>query len=358
MAVELKSQLVLFLATLPIVAALFAVQSDWFLSSQQKVKKVFGILGLMSFGLFITMFHPSLRSDMPVSMAILMSFCLWQLGTIYLANMEWLRISKKAIVHLMKSKKAQGKTKKSEAFDVHPLDRERYFFHDLINHTHGMGLMIHYRLTKKRGLTYEETIGLSAELHALQTLVQDHFGLQHKNSTNDWEWQSFSFLKNMTVNLVHSFLPESEVDSFFIFKGTLSEQESFDPSVAFAPYHRILTNLVKNCAEAGSRRVEFVFVGFEEEFTLTLRNDVYRERPSGYELGKSLESLISGSKNEFKSHGVGLESIEALCTEQGGQFHFFIEDGHWVSKVTLPFYKGQVTDNDPNYLESHRKLAS
>jgi len=359
MALELKSQLVLFMATLPIVAALFAVQSDCFSTGQQKVKKAFGIIGVMALSLFLTMSHPELRSDMPISMAILVSFCLWQMGTIYLANMEWLRLSRKTLFRIIKNKNLKNQSENGDAFDVHPLNRERYFFHDIINHTHGMGLMLRYRLLKEKGLTYEETISLSAELQALQTLVQDHFGLNHRNTSNDWEWKSFSFLKNMTVNLVHSFLPESQVDSFFTYKGTLAEGESFNPCVAFAPYHRILTNLVKNCAEAGSKRVEFIFDGRVDDFTLTLKNDVYKEKPVGYDLGKSLEYLISGTtKDNFIGHGVGLESIETLCKEQGGSFHFYIENGHWVSQITLPFNKDVSNLDESNYLEIHKKMAS
>lgn len=343
-----------YLATMPIVAVLFGIQSDWHSSPRFKLRMATVALGLAGFSFLSFLLHPTFSKDWPLSVTLLAAFCLWQFGTIYLANVEWMRMSRKTLVNFMRNKQGE----KGDFF-LHPAERERYFFHDMVNHTHGMSLLLRYRLMKNRGLTYEEALGFSNELEALQALVKEHFGYGHKNliENDSHEWRNFSELKNMTYNLVQSYFPESNMDVFYLFKGSLEEGLDHDPKLPFVAFHRIVTNMIKNCSEAGSQKVEIIFEGDATELKLTVKNDVYKNHAYGYDLGKTLEKMISNGEESHKKNGVGLESIESLCKSYEGHFNFFIEEGHWVAIVTLPF-KESLNWSDSKVLKSQEKKVA
>jgi hypothetical protein len=324
-----------YLATMPIVAILFGIQSDWSSSPRFKLRMATVVLALASFSFLSFLMHPKFSGEWPLSVTLLGAFCLWQFGTIYLANVEWMRMSRETLKSFLETKKESDRD-----FYLHPAERERYFFHDVINHTHGMGLLLRYRLMKNRGLTHEEAMAFSNELEALQTLVKEHFGYGHKNlagCSEQQSWRPFGELKNLTYNLIQSYFPEGQTEAYFIFKGSLAEDSGHDPLLPFVPFHRIITNMIKNCSEAKSSKVEVIFAGNHKELTLTVKNDVYKNRTYGYDLGRTLEKIISSEEEKGKQNGVGLESIESLCQALGGAFNFFIENGHWVAQVTIPF---------------------
>ncbi|MCR9204612.1 MAG: hypothetical protein NXH75_08555 [Halobacteriovoraceae bacterium] len=350
---ELKHAGPLFMSTLPLVAALFTIQSHWFNSQQEKFQRGASLLGIVSFAYLFFFLNYGREEKNLITVSTLAGFIMWQVGTIYLANREWLRLSRDL---LFKRLKTFNKTD----IPSHPINRERYFFHDVINHTHGINLMLRTRVMKNRGLTYEETLSLVTEVGALQSLVQDHYGLTHKNLKDSWQYKPFGFIKNMAINVVENFLPESEVDSFYLFKGTLKEDSPHDPEISFVAFHRIFTNLIKNCSEANAKRVEILFEGKADCLLLTVKNDVYRNRSSGYELGHSLAKMIQrdNSGPQLLS-GVGLEAIESLCQEWGGEFRFFIQEGTWVSEVTFPFKEALDLENSeiPNSTKSDKKAA-
>lgn len=349
---ELKHAGPLFMSTLPLVAALFTIQSHWFMSQQEKFQRGASLIGIVSFAYLFFFFNYGREEKYLVTVSTLTGFIMWQVGTIYLANREWIRLSRDL---LFKRLKTVNKTD----IPSHPINRERYFFHDVINHTHGINLMLRTRVMKNRGLTYEETLSLVTEVGALQSLVQDHYGLTHKNLKDSWQFKHFAFLKNMAINVVENFLPPSEVNTFYLYKGTVEEESRFDPEISFIAFHRIFTNLIKNCAEANAKRVEILFEGTSEYLLLTVKNDVYRKRSNGYELGSSLAKMIqSDSVKNHNLSGVGLEAIESLCQEWGGEFRFFIEEGTWVSEVKFPFKeKIDLEITDDNHPELGKKAA-
>ena len=63
-------------------------------------------------------------------------------------------------------------------------DKERMFFHDLINQTHALTLFYNVKLSLGKGLTHEELNSLSSENKIIQSMVKDHFNLGHKNLRN------------------------------------------------------------------------------------------------------------------------------------------------------------------------------
>lgn len=352
---ELEHTGPLFMSTLPLVATLFTIQAHWFMSQQEKFNRGASLLflAMTSYGLFIFSYRG--ETDHSLTLTTLVGFFLWQVGTIYLANREWLRLSRDMLFKKLKSYRKKNLEGNKTDIPSHPINRERYFFHDVINHTHGINLMLRARVMKNRGLTYEETISLVTEVSALQSLVQDHYGLGHKNIVDNWEWKKFSFLKNSTYNLVENFLPPHQVECFFNFKGSLEEGGEFDPEISFVAFQRIMTNLIKNSAEAKATRVEITFEGLENGVKINVKNDVYRKRPVGYELGMSLARMIQGHREE-RYEGVGLEAVESLCQEWGGSFQFFIHEGTWVSEVVLPYKKSHL-EGGLNSIESLKKSA-
>ncbi len=350
-----------YLATMPIMAFLFALQSDWFSPTQVKKKRATLVMGIALFSLSGVLYHPEFRGQWPEAAIILMTFGLWQWGTIFLANVEWIRLSRQTLRARLRGNDSGRSSRKSS--DIHPLTSERYFFHDLVNHTHGVQLLLSSRIRKNCGLEPHEVGAISQEIGALQQLIHEHFGLGHKNLGPKASWRPFKECIEGCHNIVRAFLDSEEVEVFYQFKGTVSEYDIKNPinqniELPFVVFHRILTNLVKNCAESHSKRVEFTFTGDHEGLHLTLKNEVYKKRERGYELGKTLESLISEeSDKEDGLKGLGLESIESLALGAGGSFHFYIHDGHWTSEVFLPF-KEPLTQNDPNLLKSGDKKAA
>lgn len=317
----------LFMSTLPLVAALFTIQSDWFLSREEKFQKGASILGIVSFAYLLVFLNLREGNGEMITISTLLGLILWQVGTIYLANMEWFKLSREFLF------------KKLKKIDIpsHPINRERYFFHDVINHTHGVNLMLRARIMKNRGLTYEETLSLVTEIGALQSLVQDHYGLGHKNLKDAWKMKSFSVIKNMMIHVVENFLPENKTEVYYHFKGTFAEDSKEDPKISFVPVYRIFTNLIKNCSEANAKKVEIIFDGKDEYFNLLVKNDVYQKRSRNYDLGQNLAKLIQMNQKEvIEFSGVGLEAIESLCQENGGSFSFKIEEGTWISEILFP----------------------
>lgn len=338
---ELKHPGPLFMSTLPLVAALFTIQSHWFMSQNQKFNKGATLLGVVSFAYLFFFLNYGREEKYLDTVSMLAGFILWQVGTIYLANREWLRLSRNLLFSRLRSVHQTD-------IPSHPINRERYFFHDVINHTHGINLMLRTRVMKREGLSYEDTLSLVTEVSALQSMVHDHYGLTHKNLKEAWEFKHFSFIKNMCFGLVENFLPSEKVDSFFIFKGMVAEGVPYDPEISFVSFHRIFTNLIKNSSEANARRVEISFEGKRDHLLLTVKNDVYKNRTSGYELGNSLAQIISEDSTREDLKGVGLEAIESICQDLGGEFRFYIDHGTWTSEVKIPY-------REPVSLDGSRK---
>lgn len=348
-----------YLSTMPVMAFLFSLQSDWFTSKEVKKKRATLVMGIALFSLGGALYHPDFRGQWPKAAVILLTFGLWQWGTIYLANVEWIRLSRQTLRDRLK--------KRSPAIDLHPSTSERYFFHDLINHSHGIQLFLKGRQRRGVGLELNEVEAISLEVEAMQNLIHDYFGLNHKNLTGSSNWKSLVELKPLVSSILESFLPPDKVEVFLNYKGVFSSEQLeylkaegvMCPELPAVTFHRILTNLVKNCSEAMSQRVELCLEGTSDHLLLTLKNDVFKKRDYGYELGKTLESMISNeapySHQELK--GLGLESIESLSHAIGGDFHFYIDDGHWVSQVKIP-YKEPLSENMAKLPELGGKKAA
>jgi len=357
MSVELNEPGPLFMSVLPILAALFSIQSHWFLSATEKWKKSFSLLAISLVTSPLAFIYNKDQSSF--SFFLFATYFSWQVGVVYLANLVWLRQSRKFLNSLLRKGKQEENTHSHLEDD---LNKERYFFHDVINHTHGMNLMLRARMMKNIGLTPEETRAFSGELFALQSVIKEHFGLAHKNMERMDSHIAFRDFKKNIINVVESFFPDNETEFHFNFNGTVAPESEAAPFVPFVPLHRILTNLIKNCAEANAKKIEITFSGDELGLTITVVNDLAKLERRDYELGNSLAQIIQNGDSEQGKQdlgGLGLEAVASLCTEWGGHFDFSLSPSYWTSIVRIPF-REEILTKSPckgNSLESQKKVA-
>ncbi len=215
--------------------------------------------------------------------------------------------------------------------------RERLFFHDLINHTHGLLLFINLRQSQKRGLKAEEIEVLSSEIKTLQSLIKDHFGLGHKNLLGTFDWVPFSSALISLTGLIHTYLPQNLASTFIHFKGELSYEKSVMERekclIYFPVFYRIMNNLIKNIAESGSDEVNFYFDYGDNGLTIETRNN-FNNKERIRKLADVLGQVIldeSTNDNRF-----GLESIHHLTLESGGLFEFEVANDLWINRILLP----------------------
>lgn len=357
MSVELNEPGPLFMSVLPILAGLFSIQSHWFLSASEKWQKSISLLTIVIVTSPLAFIYNKDQSSF--SFFLFATYFSWQVGVVYLANLVWLRQSRKFFKSLLR------KGKREESVLGHlgdDLNKERYFFHDVINHTHGMNLLLRARMMKNIGLSPEETRAFSGELFALQSVIKEHFGLAHKNMERLDSHIPFREFKKNIINVVESFFPDNETEFHFNFTGTVSGESKAEPFVPFVPLHRILTNLIKNCAEANANKIEITFCGDELGLTITVVNDLAKLERRGYELGNSLAQIIQNGDRDQDGQdlgGLGLEAVASLCTDWGGHFDFSLSHDYWTSIVRIPFKEEiprKSCDGDKS-LESQKKVA-
>ena len=192
-------------------------------------------------------------------------------------------------------------------------NRDHLFFHDLINHIHGMLLFLNYRMEDKKGFGISDCQKLVKELQVLQSLIQDHFGLTHKNLSSNHSYADISFIKKEVKNIIANFLPgkSCKID----FKGNHRGE------IHYIAYCRIIGNIMKNMSESHAYGLEFVFNFKKDGLYLTTKNKIH--------FGKGKEDIKEGR---------GLLSVQNLCKEEGGEFLFLREGGFWINKVFLPWH--------------------
>lgn len=233
--------------------------------------------------------------------------------------------------------------------EIPGVNKERLFFHDLINHTHGLNLFLNMKIASSKGLTSDEVHSVYDEIRLMQSLIKDHYGYGHKNLVNTFDYVPFEFAKKGLYSLIRTFLPESKVRCEFRFEGFLSPENTEGQSclIYYPSFHRILTNLVKNISETRSTRVCFVFAYDEEGFRCEVRNRFISLQNDRVALEKKLSSLIMEGDQVSRTDesGFGIESVNTLCEKEGGRFQFGLEGEEWVSRIFLPAPVGSAQDS-------------
>lgn len=227
--------------------------------------------------------------------------------------------------------------------------KDKYFYHDLINMTHGLNMYLGHKVSGGNSLDYHEVKTLRNEIKMIQSLIKDHYKYGHKNLFGTYEFVTFEFAKDSILKMVKSYLPDSLVDSHFVYKGMISEHADFEDSqkclVHFPSFYRIMNNLVKNMAEDQTKEAEFVFDYDESGLSITAKSKVFRLGENNENLAKDLSAIIMGADKysaDDKANGLGLKSIANLCEEQGGEFSFSISEGYWVNSIKLPAYTQSI----------------
>lgn len=211
--------------------------------------------------------------------------------------------------------------------------KERLFFHDIINLTHGLILYLHQKESTKESIAPDEVKMISNEIKTLQSLISDHYNFKHKNLVQTFDWVPFSYAKLAFNNLAQTYLNDKSVTTSFDITGVKG-----DESLIYYPsFYRILNNLIKNISESNSTHVFFEFIITEAGLQMTSKNEMKVSNEK--EIPEHLARVILNEK--AKIEGLGLESIHHMAEENGGNFSFEIVDRMWINKLFLPSSKNK-----------------
>jgi len=330
-AFQFEQVSMLFLAFIPCLCGsfhfLFNISPD---NEKLHLQKAFGLTGLFT-AITLTFFvlSPTAVFNEDV-IFVLISFCLWSQGMIYLGG-EFLNMRQKSLFsRVFRLSRANKKTAQLAA-------KDRYFFHDLINHTHSLNLFL--SIKKENGLIPGECETVCNEVKVMQSLIKDHFSLGHKNLDDVYDYVSFDVAKNGLFNMVENYLPEGQVKCHFVFKGLLDDMNFFKYrsfcKVHYPSFYRIMNNLIKNISEQNSTEAEFVFDYQDNGLSVVVKNRILTLKDNRKELAGNLKKIIL-SKDEDNIAGIGLESVQTICEQLGGEFNFQIEGDFWISELFLP----------------------
>lgn len=188
---------------------------------------------------------------------------------------------------------------------------------------------------------------LLREVDTMETMVMDHYQVEHKNLVRRRQWMYPYELEDGLEMTMKNFLAQRGVLTSFIFDPKLHDYQGLE--IPVAPLFRIYSNLIKNAYDHGSPEVE-VNIKLDEEkwgLNITIRSKLKRTLGGGENLESELSHIILqddlGSSANV-SGGLGLESVASLCEESGGEFHFHLSKGIWINEVFLPGRAGEQQD--------------
>lgn len=331
MGAELAASLPVFLCIIPsIVGLVLSV-------NHRSQKKAIALIPIslcfywgLSYGVFEDVSAHEFLSSWQLEFAVFSTFICWGVGTLYFSS--------------------EGENEYKSVLEF-PEDyeeqKDRFFFHDLVNQIHGIYLFNSRKLNLGRGLTDDECRSLDKELEVIKSMIHDHYRMEHKDLYSLTQVVPFFEIKDEVYHLINNFLPLHKVKCDIHFWGGLGSEEAKECQVNYPIFFRVLTNLIKNIAEKKSTQVILNF-GFDENgLHLDFRNKIY-SLSDKKNLAKKLENIIlnkptSEEKNNSElldenQHfmGGGLGSVDYLVKLANGEFSYKVEDGFWVSKVVLP----------------------
>ena len=232
-----------------------------------------------------------------------------------------------------------------EAFDYFPTfidkewegddknnDKEKLFFHDVINKTHAIKLYLRSQKDGKKGIDIEGIDNLLSEVESLQLLFKDHFRESHKNLKLLDDYVGMEKAIQGAKRLLFYFIPEGKniniLDKENMFKSDFSKDREEYRLVHYASFYRIFGNLIKNISDHGGYNVSVVFEDEDNFFHIIVKNNFHKSEDSS---------------DERIEKSFGLKSIERNCLEQNGQFKFIKKGTMWKSEIWLPFQKTKKT---------------
>lgn len=265
---------------------------------------------------------------------LLAAFLCWSLA-LFIVESDWAR--KGGIARILKF------AKKIQANSLRPVRNtkdDQFFFHDLINHTHTILLFL--KSHGKKGIDERELNDVVLEMRLLQSVIQDHFHLNHKNLFNTLNLASFNEAIAILKNVVETYLPDQNVHYLFT-NGTEIESHRAQLIVDVPVFYRIMNNVVKNIAEAQSTEVEFIFESENRGLKIVIKNNIKKLNHYSFDLAKILSESIAKERTALAiERGLGLESVCELIRRKGGDFHFEVQGHFWVTTIIIPQEKSKV----------------
>ncbi|WP_127716360.1 GHKL domain-containing protein [Halobacteriovorax sp. HLS] len=329
----------LFVSVMPCVAGMYYFLYQDGRTPERGERKSWA---LMAIGMSLFIISQTVSSSHSLSIQegmFLAIFTIWSLTTVFFGN-EFFLTERKNLFKRIKS----GHQEFQESF----ANKERYFFHDIINQTHGINLFLSSKISDGVGISALDTTRIHSEVKLLQSLIKDHFGYGHKDLQDSYEYVKFDFAKMGLFNLVENFLDADDIVCHFVFKGDIASDISFESRnralVHYPTFYRVLNNLIKNISEQNSKLIEFTFSYEEDGLHVNIKNKILSLKDNRDEVEKDLSKIILESNVlEFKERGsgVGLESISSLIQHIDGEFRFSIEGEFWVSEIYFPRPNGE-----------------
>lgn len=210
--------------------------------------------------------------------------------------------------------------------------KERLFFHDLINQTHGMLLFLTHKEVKKESLTPQDLNMVIKEIKTMQSLIKDHYQFTHKNLIETYSWVGVDIIESSLQGLINNFLGHAKIE----IKKSLKTDFSQDSFIHFPTYYRVMNNIIKNIAESKSENISIELEFTSEKLKVLTVNEI--SKPLKLNESKKLEEVILSDKNHLPK-SLGLDSISALCEEAHGEFNFEIKNGSWINEFSIPTRK-------------------
>lgn len=239
------------------------------------------------------------------------------------------------------------KKKKLLALDDQTNDtKERLFFHDVINHTHGLLLFLNQKESLNKGLSASEVEMVQKEIKALQSILRDQFSFQHKNLTLTHDWVTFESAYRSIKTMITTYFTEAEIKFEMVFKGDIALEnpaEVQDRCLLYYPaFYRIMNNLIKNMSEAQASVIKFSFNLSESGLFIETENAMKAALQK--DLSEYLSRVILNENTQFFK-GQGLDSIDYTANSIGGSFSFEIHNQIWINKIFLPVKNNLSCDN-------------
>jgi hypothetical protein len=203
---------------------------------------------------------------------------------------------------------------------------DQFFFHDIINQTHGILLYLNQKEVVGDSLSPLEIKSLSKEIKNLQTLLCDHYKMTHKNIQSKKATLNSEAVKECLNNLVTIYLKNKKVTMKVEIK---QKQTSFYQSYI----QRIFTNLIKNMNEIESQNFHIELIIDDTGLYLTSSNELPGIEAKN--IPEYMERLIL-NESPAQRESIGLDSVYSLSLELNGTFNFSIHQGKWINELFIP----------------------
>ena len=322
----------------PIVGANLFFMETVGLGMQESSKKALsflGILVLFTAGAFRI-------KHIPFESSHTLSFIFIITGFLLSWSASWAgRIEQRTLIHSIFRRLKRDNT-------TEPRDpSERLFYHDLMNHLHGMGLFLESYSYKANELTNSHIKNLLQELQMTQGMVESFFDWPHKNKINVKTGPAVTLceLRPLIDHYLDIYCRTQGMNVTVEWKGDLAhsrpEAKQQECTVHGHAFVRIITNILKNIFEGHAEDVQVTFEGEARQLLVLIKNTQFHashDLSDARELAKLILKNVAGPGDMAQNDGHGLDSIDELCQSLGGSFKFYLEDGWWYTQIHLPYF--------------------